>query len=165
MNILKSYFFIVFYLFANTAQCAEYGIGVGLNNNYNYSIYFPININEYRLEPSIVHSSYTTTYDNTSFDYNGVGLGFFKTVSQSANTKLFFGPRVSYLVYSSDAAGYVKTTETTFSPTLGFEYYLAENFTLGGEAFFNFTKSEGTNSTLIRSKATGSMITIKYFFK
>jgi hypothetical protein len=94
-----------------------------------------------------------------------VGLGFFKTVSQSANTKLFFGPRVSYLVYSSDAAGYVKTTETTFSPTLGFEYYLAENFTLGGEAFFNFTKSEGTNSTLIRSKATGSMITIKYFFK
>ena len=54
---------------------------------------------------------------------------------------------------------------TSIAPTLGFEYYLAENLTLGGEAYFTFEKSDGTNSTSIRSKATGSMVTMKYYFK
>ena len=164
MNKRRFYYFVFLFSFVNTAWCAEYGIGIGLNN-YNYSIYFPINIKGYRFEPSIAYTDSTSTYSNATYESSGVGFGLFKTISQSEKTKVFFGARINYSEYKSDGdtSGYVKITETSIAPTLGFEYYIEENLSLGGEAYFTFTNSNSTNST--QSKATGSMVTLKYYFK
>ena len=59
----------------------------------------------------------------------------------------------------------VQTKEYALSPTLGFEYYLAENISLGGEAYLSFSKSDSTNSTVVKAKSTGTMVTMKYYFK
>ena len=166
MNKLRLYYFVFLCSCINTAWCAEYGIGIGLNN-YNYSIYFPINIKEYRFEPSIAYENSTSTYGTYTYESSGVGFGLFKTISQSEKTKVFFGARINYneVRSDSDTGGYVKTTETGIAPTLGFEYYLAENLSLGGEAYFAFTNSDSTNSTTTESKATAAMVTMKYYFK
>ena len=163
MNKFKIYFLTLF-LIANNAYSAEYGVGVGVNN-YNSYIYMPINFDEYRVEPMLYYSDYTTTYDNTYSIYYGVGLGFFKVLSQSQNTKLYFGPRITYGVAEGDSAGYVKTKNYALTPTLGFEYYLAENISLGGEVYITFEKSDGTNSTVVKAKSTGTTVTMKYYFK
>ena len=164
MNKFKFYFFTFFYLILNTAYGAEYGIGVGVNN-YNYYLYLPINKDEYRVEPMVNYSDYSTTYDNTYSKYYGLGLGIFKVLSQSSNTKLYFGPRITYGVSEGNSSGYVQTKEYALSPTLGFEYYLAENISLGGEAYFSFSKSDSTNTTVVKAKSTGTMVTMKYYFK
>ena len=166
MKKIKIYFFLFICTFFNLAHSTEYGIGVGVNN-YNYYIYFPINIkeSEYRVEPMMYYSDYTTTYDNTYGKEYGLGIGFFKVFSQTSNTKLYVGPRLNYSVNEGDSAGYIKTTAYGVSPTLGFEYYLAENFTLGGEVYLTFYKSSGTNGTIVNQKSTGTMVTMKYYFK
>ena len=166
MNKIKIYFFLFICSFFNIAHSAEYGIGVGVNN-YNYYVYLPINIAEsdYRIEPMLYYSDYTTTYDNTYSKYYGLGIGLFKVFSQSANTKIYIGARLATSVSEGDSSGYVKTTANSLMPTFGFEYYLAENLTLGGEVYLDFQKSTSTNSVIVNSKQSATMVTMKYYFK
>ena len=88
MNKFKFCFSFLFYLITSAAYSAEYGIGAGVSDNISY-IYFPINFDGYRVEPMLNYINLNYS-DHSNFYYYGMGIGLFKVLPHSSNTKIYF---------------------------------------------------------------------------
>tara|TARA_Y100000814_G_scaffold258209_1_gene207738 strand:- start:60 stop:671 length:612 start_codon:yes stop_codon:yes gene_type:complete len=124
------------------------------------SLYIPIHINQYMIEPEIIyfHSKESKTYPElSSADYTaedkgaGIAIGVY-SVSQKEKLNTYYGLKLGYLVssetpyasYSSSVSGTIETTTTLIAPTIGAEYYIADNFTIGGEVALQINNQEST---------------------
>ena len=148
------------------------GLGVSLDSDNN-TIYIPYDLSEtIRIEPSL---SYSKSYNNSS-DTNSLeaAIGLFKKqeIVQKMNAL------VGYIRFESDYDGSAVNSQTdgngySIAPTLGFEYYLTDNFSVGAEASVRYMKSEveikdssstKTNSYDTSSTQTNTSASLRFYF-
>ena len=175
------------------------GIGGGLDrqivimdDNSSYfimdspAIYFPILLSpEYKLEPEFAFDSYKLTQENeyyydettkmriSSYRF-GCGLFFLDEIEK---LKIYYGLRFAMIkvryfyespyFYESD----MKRTDTRVSPTIGGEYFLSDNFSLGGEArvdFYSIGKWSGSENDSDAKESysnTNTTLFIRWYFR
>lgn len=142
-----------------------YGIGAAINDSLK--IYAPITTDQYIIEPSLLifsdHEKHTdnTATGNYDLDAIEIYIGFYKRNSVVENTYIYYGAKIGYIkVELKDEYG-SSTSETKedgymFAPTIGTEYYLTNNFSLGVEISFQYENTDGTrtNTSLSSSNKT-----------
>lgn len=162
-KLIIPFLFVISPLFASS----NIGLGVSLDSNNN-TIYMPYDLSEtIRIEPSL---SYNKSSNNTSDTINlEVALGLFGKQEVIQNINTLIGLRVGYIRSETDySLGAVNSQADgngySIAPTLGFEYYLSENFSVGAEASIRYVKSEveikDSSSTQTNSYDTSSTQTL-----
>lgn len=161
------------------------GLGVNLGNVFSggslaatpVAVYVPINLSEkFRLEPSFgywyVGRGATVTAQSASTASAGgysidAGLGGFYLLHPTPPFTVYLGARVGaiFIERSSETAGIVtKVSQTNMyaNPTLGLEWAVSRNFSVGGEAapafrfYFDPTVTVGGASATISSSKFGT---------
>jgi hypothetical protein len=179
--------------FSGTAIAADMGLGVGFGQNSGL-IYAPINVTpSFRVEPFFAYYKEKNTSGEPfasaqSYSNYVAGVGLFVTQRVAENIDVFGGSRLGYLSrkekrtqtsysfapteYSSESSGYF------IAPTIGFEYYLQKNISIGAEAAISYIKTSGNSvsydyysngnqksDTKSSSTSTTTAVVIKYYFK
>ncbi|WNO09179.1 hypothetical protein [Teredinibacter sp. KSP-S5-2] len=147
------------------------GAGVGMSaTSDDVTIYVPIDAGKhFRIEPLFRYGySETETDYNTEFVANDkiestnyeLGVGLFGRASVVSNVSGYYGARLSYISRELESSS-VKydTSGYRIAPTLGFEYFLTEKFSVGGEAEWYYQSTEtdnNENETTQDSSQTGT---------
>jgi len=120
-------------------------------------LYIPIHhLKGYMIEPEIIYYKDLKSKkypDNSELNYEeetkgmGIGIGLY-ILSFYERMNMYSGIKVGYLV-SSDTPyasyrldGSVETTEILIAPTIGSEYHISDNFTIGGEVALQIMKQK-----------------------
>jgi hypothetical protein len=160
-----------------SVNALDVGLGAGVGNWDSEYIYVPININsDFRVEPYLYHYKYDTDYKNPAVnDYNysstEVGLGLFKVNPAAESINVLIGARLGYYEYESDwgPGSYSDSDGYSIAPTLGFEYFMAPNLSVGAEASWIFSKGDGKDSSSGKwddeDNRTTTAVTMKYYFQ
>jgi len=160
-------------LFLSTPSKADevrYGIGVEVEA-FSRRIHFPINTKNFLIEPSIEYNKYDASGQTHELIHTSIGI--FKKHTVTKKTTLYFGSKIGY---SREANNYRQRIEKaigyTLSPTLGTEYQLTNNFSIGleialnyangtyEEKFNNFDNTKTNQTNII----TSSGIIVRYYF-
>ncbi len=137
------------------ANETSYGIGAAVNDDLK--IYFPIKTGSILIEPSLVYlkskNESTDPFSFTSDDESiQIGIGVFSTDSLLEKTNIYYGARVGYIktditrTFSSPSISTDKSDGYFISPTIGAEYYLTSNLSLGLDVSISYTKTEGDST-------------------
>ena len=160
------------------ANCfgAEFGIGLTANDS-DRELYLPIKITDnFRTEISIGFDSreQKTDLTKTEADQVEAGIGLFFTQSVYERTLLYYGCRLKYLYVNadreySDGSHYSQRQDGySIAPTLGFEYFLTDHISLGGEAefYYEYLDGEDEDDLDIDETYTGTdgRVVIRYYF-
>ena len=184
---------LIVILAASGAVAATVGLGVSAKSG-DTSIYIPVDINNsIRIEPFVQSRKSSSDYKHydagfpsgssdskSSSSYYGVGIFGKSSINENSNT--YYGARFAYLTgkfesksdshnYESDYSGY------DIAPTLGFEYYITEKFSVGAEAEWYYEKTDGeiksissfggvvlTSDEEQESTGTYTRILVRFFF-
>lgn len=126
---------------------ADTGIGVSVQSD-DGRIYIPHDISDtVRIEPSFRY--YKTDIDNNVEAENyEVAVGLFYKRETFENMNLLLGARVGYIDFEQDYddsnfnAADISGDGYVIAPTLGFEYFFHEKFSVGGEVALRFEELE-----------------------
>jgi hypothetical protein len=161
------------------AMAADVGLGMGVGQNSG-TVYVPIEVSSaVRVEPYVSAYKYDSKnlYSKGDSTYFGLGAGVFGVQSTGEGIRVFGGARLGYVHRKSnrtdESSGYSERTKgVELAPTVGFEYDLHKNFSIGGEAGLAYSRLSGTakddlekrdiNETSTRTFTT---VTIKYHFR
>jgi len=190
MNIFKVILFVTPILVASSqAKGEETAHGLGAEINDYLTIYLPIKLENYLIEPSISFN----TRDNSSInsaesnenDYEEakIGVGIYKIKTITNSTNLYYGMRIGYVNqeynYSSVTTFENKTESESqgyfVAPTLGIEHNLSKIISIGIDASFLHTNTDGkrTDSTSSSSVTfntkntdtiTKAVVVMRYYF-
>ncbi|MBL1278253.1 MAG: hypothetical protein COB30_019435 [Ectothiorhodospiraceae bacterium] len=153
--------FTVFFASFNVtfADDVIYGLGVGVQNGVK--VYLPITIGNFLLEPTLSlferesESSDNSIRSSNEFRVAEISVGMFEIKSISSNTKTYFGVRVGY-INREDAAyfstsGFRKNKSDGYfiASTIGAQYSLTRDFSIGLDVALKYFKTEGTSKTSI----------------
>ena len=136
----------------------RYGIGVALDDSLK--IYMPINVGGMMIEPSLVIiSDESSLHDNEykqnyTYDVFELSVGLFKNKRVYENTDLYYGVRLGYVEIKNESSaddvsvGYYSESESNedgyfIVPTIGAEYYISNNFSLGLDIGLRYEKTDG----------------------
>lgn len=160
------------------ANCFAAEFGIGFTANYSdQELYFPIKLtNHFRTEISVGFSTAEQKTDSTKIeaDIVAAGIGLFLTHNVHERTLLYYGCRLKYLYQNADreySDGSHRTEQQKgygIAPTLGFEYFITENISLGGEAefYYQYLDGEDEDDLDVDETYTGTdgRIVIRYYF-
>ena len=138
----------------SAASESTYGFGVGVQ--HGIKIYMPIERGGLLVEPTVFvfdrNDKSSNASTTSSFDYRDVeiGLGMFVRKPLLNNARIYYGARLGYIdrersdhvsgsLYKENEDGYF------VAPTIGAQYFLAGNFSVGLEAAVRYEKTEGTD--------------------
>jgi hypothetical protein len=161
------------------AMAADVGLGMGVGQNAS-TLYVPI-----ELSPSLRLEPYVTAYKSVRKDLNsknnstyvGFGAGLFGVQQTGEGIRVFGGARLGYVTRKSSqtAESYDysdRSSGVELAPTVGFEYDLHKNFSIGGEAGLAHTRLSGTSKSEAQkadvnenTTRTFTTVTIKYHFR
>lgn len=144
-------------LIISTAS-AKVGIGVGISSE-SATIFLPVDLGQYvRIEPAFEYQKYDRSEEYSDLNrtdeatYAELSLGLFGRFTVYENLKGYAGLRLGYN-YESNESTRVSTSGTEYTerdlqgysiaPTLGFEYFFVENFSLGGEVSWYYRALDG----------------------
>ena len=165
-------------VFSAPAFSAEWGVGVSARSN-DMSVYFPIKASAtIRLEPYVsVYRDENNEggYTNTS-EYLNFGVGVFTVSNIKETTQFYYGARVGYFTFESESKNDFELSKTegdkySLAPAFGFEYFVTENISLGGEAAWQYveTSAEVTRGGRksdwdATSSGTSTRLILRYFY-
>ena len=182
----KIIFYIILtfsFLYSNNMNDFKAKSGIGLEFSFlqallsgqsgSASLYIPIQISQYMIEPEIIYHRETESkaYPNFSIanyteenKHTGIAIGIYSS-SKKEKMNTYFGLKLGYLLtsetpyasYSSSVSGIIETKTTLIAPTIGAEYHISENFTIGGEVALQINNQESTapaDATLNNQKYT-----------
>jgi len=178
---------ITFFILVSNANAMDVGLGIELKSDYSSygaTIYVPIDISpSFRLEPHFAYGNIDgedvrpTSSSSDSTTLMELGVGAFGIQQVDPSTKLYFGARLSYLSFEDSRVyptSWNSTDENGFeiAPTVGFEYFLRDNISLGGEAAWFYAKLEGeetsssspTTETEYEVTGTDTQVILRYYF-
>jgi len=187
ISILLFVFSIYFVSASSYADDSNVGIGVGINSPI--SIFLPMNVGDYLIEPSI----YYLTRDRDVVDIDGstrssretktitLSIGVFLNKLIKKNTHLYYGARFGYKVSerkntrSTLFSSSVDNTESTgylIAPTIGVYYDLSEKFSMGLDLEYEYSRLSGddkvTRSNIENNKTkritSNGTVIIRYRF-
>ena len=162
-------------LATNQSQAEGTTIGIGAAVNSDLTIYLPITTENLLIEPTLSlyssdsesTSSSSTSNISQSSNYKTlvIGLGVFKHSKVIDKTYIYFGARFGYIETERDNSYNVTISTSSVSegkedgyfvaPTIGAEYFLTNNFSMGIDLSINYSKTEGSD----KSTYTGTTIT------
>ena len=115
------------------------------NNGVNgLSLFFPILISEFFVEPEVSYWSYTEKYDDSGSDAEHtisnlrMVVGLFHNTTKVKSSQ-YLGVRIGYnldkevLYIDDDEDEEVEDKLFIVAPTIGVQYFISENFSIGGE--------------------------------
>jgi len=140
----------------STADETTYGIGAAVNDSLK--IYFPINTSNLLIEPTLAYfDNKNDTESPQSFNSKNkttqIGIGVFIKNAVVKNTFIYYGARVGYIKNeaNSDFSGTQISTSKDdgyfIAPTVGAEYRVIDNFSVGLDLSLNYSKTDGDTST------------------
>jgi hypothetical protein len=176
----------VFTLFFNPAIADEvkYGIGAALTDRL--TIYLPINTDNFIVEPTLSYqhkkndtvSPQTYNFENKLFQ---LGVGVFAKDTVIKDTIVYYGARVGYIKneivmgISGIQTSKFKDDGYFIAPTIGADYRLIANFSIGldfsisysktvGDLTANYFGTETTSNTKSTTIQTAANIIVRYNF-
>lgn len=165
--------------FLSCAGAAEFGLGISANSN-DQSIYVPVQITEnFRTEFSVGYDSEEIESADTKVEFEAfeIGVGLYMCNEVYERTQLYYGCRFLYIQQDRELVDgsvhrYLDSEGYGIAPTLGFEYYLTDHISLGGEAAFRYVKIDGEGDTTgpisasedETIKNTDTRAVIRYYF-
>jgi len=141
---------------AVNANETSFGLGAAIDSEIK--IYLPIKTTNYLIEPSIlIFTDNEKRTDDTSsqksdFNVKEFGVGIFKNTNVYDKTYIYYGARIGYIETESKNS-FGSSTNTTkengyfIAPTIGAEYRLTKNFSIGLDISFNYSDTDGTTTT------------------
>lgn len=164
---------------SGSAMCEEVGFGVSFFQDSG-TLFVPVAVTPtFRVEPYLgfYRNSATSTQpyarSNSSYVF---GTGAFTTKRVAENIQLYGGSRVAYVrrrqTYSEAQQGFsIQTSGYLVAPTVGFEYFLQRNISIGAEAGFSYMRTSGHDSyvaneadTKESTTSTTTAMTIRYYW-
>ncbi len=166
-----------------SAMAADVGLGMGVAQNSG-TVYVPIEVSPVlRVEPYV--SVYKADRDNATYKDVAtlitLGAGVFGVQQAGEGVRVFAGARLAYVSRKSDQTtdtydNHARDTGMDLAPTIGFEYDLNKNLSIGGElglAYSHLSGKTESNSqagntkenTKENSTRTFTTVTIKYHFR
>lgn len=164
---------------SGSATCDEVGLGVSFFQDSGI-LFAPIAITpSFRVEPYLgfYKNSATSTQpyarSNSSYVF---GTGAFATKRVAENIQLYGGSRVAYLRRKQTYSDFpqdtsIRTSGYLVAPTVGFEYFLQRNISIGAEAGVSYTRTSGHDSypaneadTKESTTSTTTAMTIRYYW-
>jgi hypothetical protein len=168
----------------------QVGVGVAFQGG-DEAIYLPIDVSDnFRIEPSLRYSRYNdkTTYESSSESSSlskytsesevvSLGVGFFRMKKLAENFGFYSGVRIGYLYSeqkrerpsSDDYNGYSKGF--SFSPAAGFEYFIVDNLSVGGEIAVHYSNMDGNSDdygvdsdSSSTNTSTGTSMSARFYF-
>jgi len=135
-----------------------------LNNSPANKIIFTINpTKSFRLEPEFGFRFGKNQTDNLKNGSIYLGVGAFG-MFQRSKLNIYYGLRFEYAFIQSSNSSYSTASETTdrylVVPAIGCEYYVGENFSLGGEIGLKYASLKSTDDLALASSST----TKNYYF-
>ncbi len=162
MYFKKMCFFLFFLLLTiqqNKLFAQDFRIGLGVTIEHPpeieyvrmqgrvkiYKVYLPITIrSKIRVIPEIAYWNAKYSFDDNSLKYSvlhaGIGIYYFIPIEK---TNVYFGPRIAFIDIQNSpenaSVNYSSSkTDKIYGGTLGAEYELLKNFTLGFEIQYNY---------------------------
>lgn len=146
---MKKLLSTILMVLAVPVSAVDVGIGVSATSD-DGQIHLPIIISEsFKIEPSIGYRQYDSSNSSSGSlesEVLNLGLGFYGMRSVAKDLNLVYGAKVTYLdgeVTNKSTFDFAGQTETlvnkqsssgySFAPTLGFEYFIVEQFSVGAE--------------------------------
>lgn len=141
----------------------EVKFGIGATSAHDViTLYAPITRGDLFVEPTLRFSENKSSYQfgNTSYKSTELGVGIFKRSKRGENIYLYGGGRVGRFnaksrytdswgsSYSSKSSGY------SIAPSIGAEYEFANNFSVGLELAYVYTKTKSENNGIVVSENT-----------
>lgn len=134
------------------ADSATYGVGAAVNDGFK--IYFPINTDNFLIEPTLVYlknkndtgSPQSFNGENTTIQ---IGAGIFKKSPSIKNTRIYYGARLGYIKNESNrnfSGSQISTSKDDgyfIAPTIGAEYYIIDNFSVALDLSLSYSKTDG----------------------
>jgi hypothetical protein len=172
---------------AGPAMAEEVGIGVSFFQDSGM-VFVPISVTQnFRVEPyagfyKTSRSSDSPMQSSSNSSSNSVlGTGLFATGRVLENVQLYGGGRVAYVrrkqSYASSSSSYPSQDTTTstsgylVAPTMGFEYFLLKNISIGAEVGISYTRTSGSENnsaneadTRESTSGTSTAMTIRYYW-
>lgn len=140
-------------MLAAPAMGADYGIGVAFESN-SEKIYFPIRVSPtFLVEPSF--EQYRQDLDqqlspggalSTDYRYQEFGIGLFAVRRVAENLDTHLGARLGYQKFKTTGSTSSSSSAYGITPTIGVEYFVHKNITVGAEVGYYYSSSDG-NST------------------
>jgi len=180
----RIFLFVIFAVLPIASQSADFGFGASFKSSES-TIYFPIKVNsKFMLEPYVRYAdndsvSITGIQNNSTKDL-AFGLGTFWVTQPLDSTFLYIGARVAYMKKEQVVTTQVGITSTSFTqdmdgylvaPTIGFEYFVIEHVSIGGEVAYEYSSIDGdttgtfsTTSTEQEFSGTRTNILLRYYF-
>lgn len=170
-------YFVPIALAWNPSFANEKTYGLGTTFGGGLTMYFPVMTGEVMIEPT--YSIYSregetvdsTTTSNSSYQTKAqrIGVGVFKLSKPTSSSMIYFGARVA-LSREKDSSTSVDSGNASvkngfiLAPTIGVEYFLINEFSIGLDASFNYSqKKEKVDSRSVASVSTGDTKTTEYF--
>ena len=156
------------------ANKTSYGVGVAVNDSLK--IYIPINTEHFLIEPTLViikdnndvAGSFPLTSKTESIQ---LGIGIFKKNAIIKNTNFYYGARFGHIkndnetVYSNNQLSTSKDNGFFIAPTIGAEYFIINNFSIGLDLSARYSKTDGETITnfsgIIQTSSTNKTTTFR----
>ena len=149
---MKSRIALALTLAMSSSAFADVGIGVSIQSE-DSRVYVPIDITEsFRIEPLVRYYKNEESEGDSEYKtkYSEIGAGFFGKSGLTENLDFLYGVRVAYTkekrVYqyaNFDRDLDLELDGYAIAPTIGFEYFVMEKFSIGGEVALAYTKMDG----------------------
>jgi hypothetical protein len=147
------FYIIGLLVFCTTSAVYGEQFGIGVQLDTSGAVYFPVKATDtLRIEP---YFDFFERDDNETRSTDGgenqlLGAGVFMVQSKGSNLSLYYGVRLAYVrqeyYYSSatslnseDMDGY------QIEPALGFEYFIFDSVSIGGEAGYFYQNLDGSS--------------------
>lgn len=194
MRVLIKFLSLTLVLLSSNMVSAQEGkFGLGIDVDDQLRIYMPIAIGNMIVEPMLLIVNNDRTSSDSSFQSNmdtkrkELGIGIFATKNLSNSTDIYYGARLGYIAsegsyWTSSSFGFPLTTSKSeedgyfIAPTLGVQYHLSKDFTVGLDLSIFYSDVDGTSTNLssgsVTSRsdtessgyATRSKVILRYYF-
>ncbi|MCU7843508.1 MAG: porin family protein [Candidatus Thiodiazotropha sp. (ex Monitilora ramsayi)] len=130
---------------------AYVGLGVSAKSNDAW-VYLPINMSDnFRIEPALRYYKDEQTDDIASRETTlfEISVGLFRKSKLTQNTGIYYGGRLGYIQEETSLSSTYSnmdfdTDGFSIAPTIGFEYFFTDNFSVGAEAEWFYRDLDGS---------------------
>lgn len=161
-------------LISNQLIAEESKNGLGVSIGDAATIYYQINRDNLRFEPTISlwsnerQASDSTTKINDEFSAFDLGLGLFINEEVYKNTFVYYGARFGYSREKRSSSFNISSNSDKqdgyfIKPTLGAEYFINSKFSIGIDVGFYYSKLEGERTSFSGVSTTVSDIEETYY--
>ena len=158
---MKKLILLVSVCILSVSALSDTGIGVSFQGN-DGRVYIPHDLSDsLRIEPSIRYYKMKFS-NNLDVENYEIGIGLFYKKETIKNMRILIGARAGYIDLDQTALNASSGDGYFIAPALGFEYFIGEKFSIGGEVALNYRKT--TQDTFNSFTGTDTSLSARFYF-